>query len=152
MKVETLQIAWHGGKAVLCASCHPSSNRLATGGADNVVRVAYYMTSMHPISYFFNLLSVSHALCCSINPPVHNIDLPQLGRYGNKSAQDLGPLWNSYRRCVVIPRVLTPCALLPMVPPPPPRILLTRVRLVRLSQSMHSHHVFVAGNFHQVNC
>jgi hypothetical protein len=40
MKVETVQIAWHGGEPVLTAHRHPTDpQRLATGGADKIVRV-----------------------------------------------------------------------------------------------------------------
>jgi hypothetical protein len=40
MKVETLQILWHGGEPVLSVHRHPTDGqRMATAGADKVVRV-----------------------------------------------------------------------------------------------------------------
>jgi WD40 repeat protein len=39
MRVQTLQICWHKEKAVFSADFSPLTNRLATGGADNDVKV-----------------------------------------------------------------------------------------------------------------
>lgn len=39
MKIKTVQILWHNKEAIFSADFEPSGNRLATGGADQTVRV-----------------------------------------------------------------------------------------------------------------
>ena len=50
MKIKTVQILWHNKEAIFSADFEPHGNRLATGGADQTVRVCH--VHLGPLNIF----------------------------------------------------------------------------------------------------